>query len=323
MIRKLSFKQGLALCLVFAFLTSVFAEQNTYAQDWVLPQPGTRISLSPTFNPLILKGLKVHPENPFRFEFILDQGDKDSFKAELDGNLAKKNFFKSESTKLIKYFLASLTTPENDMWVNLSPYEKNRIIPQSFGQTEMGRDLLAQDYILKQITAHYLGEIRGYSIGRTSKSGRGNFIMNEYHYTPSLGKSEYGWQVYVGDAAVKGKRVLIQLLYRKNKEWDLAGTFEISGKKVKARSKDGKTKDVLLLTRISSLKRTIKLLEIKNMNKVKNQVSVQGKPKLSLLEHEQIDRRAMQDLSGALDGHMSVNVDKKKGCPNDFIGELR
>jgi hypothetical protein len=46
-----------------------------------------------------------------------------------------------------------LTTPENEMWVNLSPYEKDRIVPERFGQTEMGRDLLAQDYILKQITA--------------------------------------------------------------------------------------------------------------------------------------------------------------------------
>ena len=39
------------------------------------------------------------------------------------------------------------------MIINLSPYEKDRIIPPSFGQTEMGRDLLAEDYILKQITA--------------------------------------------------------------------------------------------------------------------------------------------------------------------------
>ena len=60
---------------------------------------------------------------------------------------------KQEVTKLIKYFLASLTIPESDLWVNLSPYEKNRIIPQSFGLTEMGRDLLAEDYMLKQITA--------------------------------------------------------------------------------------------------------------------------------------------------------------------------
>ena len=48
------------------------------------------------------------------------------------------------------------------MWVNLSPYEKDRIVPDAFGQTEMGRDLLAQDYILKQITASLIypeGEI--------------------------------------------------------------------------------------------------------------------------------------------------------------------
>ena len=33
------------------------------------------------------------------------------------------------------------------------PYEKDRIVPNSFGLTEMGRDLLAEDYMLKQITA--------------------------------------------------------------------------------------------------------------------------------------------------------------------------
>ena len=107
--------------------------------DFQLPVPGVMVHLSPTFNPPILKGIKVNPKNPFRFEFILDPGD---------AVLAK-----NENSKLIKYFLASLTTPEKDLWVNLSPYEKERIVPQSFGQTEMGRDLLAEDYILKQITA--------------------------------------------------------------------------------------------------------------------------------------------------------------------------
>ncbi|MDE2028630.1 MAG: hypothetical protein KGJ11_08820, partial [Candidatus Omnitrophica bacterium] len=58
-----------------------------------------------------------------------------------------------ESGRLIKYFLAGLTVPDKDLWVNLSPYEKDRIIPSGFGLTEMGRDLLAEDYLLKQITA--------------------------------------------------------------------------------------------------------------------------------------------------------------------------
>ena len=54
---------------------------------------------------------------------------------------------------LIKYFMATITIPEKNMWVNLSPYEKDRMIPEDFAQTEMGRDLLAQDYLLKQLTA--------------------------------------------------------------------------------------------------------------------------------------------------------------------------
>src|SRR6185295_1984955 len=91
------------------------------------------------------KGLKVNPDNPFRFEFILDTGDA-------VGN-GRERSLRDESSRLIKYFLASLTIPEKDLWVNLSPYEKDRIIPNSFGVTEMGRDLLAEDYMLKQITA--------------------------------------------------------------------------------------------------------------------------------------------------------------------------
>ncbi len=43
--------------------------------------------------------------------------------------------------------------PDKDQWVNLSPYEKDRIIPDNYGLTEMGRDVLAQDYMLKQISA--------------------------------------------------------------------------------------------------------------------------------------------------------------------------
>ena len=61
--------------------------------------------------------------------------------------------FKREADKLIKYFMTSLAVPEDEMWVNLSPYETDRIIPDGFRDTEMGRDLLAQDYILKQLTA--------------------------------------------------------------------------------------------------------------------------------------------------------------------------
>jgi len=148
-------KLTLAFTILCFFITSVLGTYPIYAQEFFLPAPGVRVNLSPEYNPAILKGIKVHPDNPFRFEFILDQGDnlKDSNVIPAKAGIQNQEQLKIEATRLIKYFLASLTIPEKDLWVNLSPYEKNRIIPQSFGLTEMGRDLLAEDYILKQITA--------------------------------------------------------------------------------------------------------------------------------------------------------------------------
>ena len=135
-------KKFISFFIFFCFIvTGIIGPCPVYAQDFVLPAPGVMVRLSPQFNPPILKGIKIHPDNPFKFDFILDAGD--------DVSLS----LKEQSTKLIKYFLASLTIPEKDLWVNLSPYEKDRIIPHSFGLTEMGRDLLAEDYMLKQITA--------------------------------------------------------------------------------------------------------------------------------------------------------------------------
>src|SRR5476649_1513525 len=45
------------------------------ADDFRLPVPGVMVHLSPEFNPPILKGIKVYPDNPFQFDFILDKGD--------------------------------------------------------------------------------------------------------------------------------------------------------------------------------------------------------------------------------------------------------
>ncbi|MBF0595732.1 MAG: hypothetical protein HQL22_12310, partial [Candidatus Omnitrophica bacterium] len=118
------------------------------------PVPGTMVGLSQPFNPPVFKGITVYPENPFKFDFILDKGNP----------VTTNDTLEDTSRRLVKYFLSSVTTPEKDLWVNLSPYEHNRIIPESFGQTDMGRDLLAQDYILKQITSSLM-----YPEGETGK----------------------------------------------------------------------------------------------------------------------------------------------------------
>ena len=138
-----NFRANIVLGLTIAFLANSIGLTTAQAQDFSLPAPGVMVNLSSEFTPAILKGIVIHPENAFKFDFIIDKGDREFSDSQK----------KEEYTKLIKYFMASLATPDEDQWVNLSPYEKDRIIKDDFGKTAMGRDLLAQDYLLKQITA--------------------------------------------------------------------------------------------------------------------------------------------------------------------------
>ncbi len=132
------------LILIGFVLSSLDPTGKAYAQAPIqLPTQSSLVSLTSSFQPPILKGVVIDQDNPFSFNFLLDQGEMSLSEVQVE----------KESKQLIKYFLASLTTPEDDLWVNLSPFEKDRIIPELFGQTEMGRDLLNQDYLLKQLAA--------------------------------------------------------------------------------------------------------------------------------------------------------------------------
>ena len=137
------------VCLTFIFSNLQYVHAQPAPQQAgdfginQLPVPGPMVGLSEPFTPVLMKGLKIHPENPFLLDFIMDVGKNNLPSQEL----------KSQSEMMVKYFLAALTVPENDLWVNLSPYEKDRILPYSFSRTELGRDLLGEDYILKQATA--------------------------------------------------------------------------------------------------------------------------------------------------------------------------
>ena len=140
-IRILNF--SITLCFFLATLGPICPITCSAEEEVVLPAPGVMVHLSPEFTPAYLKGIVIHPENALKFDFIIYKGDKALTDAQK----------REEYTKLTKYFLASLAIPDDDQWVNLSPYEKGRIIKDDFGKTEMGQDLLAQDYMLKQITA--------------------------------------------------------------------------------------------------------------------------------------------------------------------------
>jgi len=136
-----------ALSVLF-FLNNILPTGSAYAQT-VYPVVFASTSslqltgLSVAYHPPLVRGLSVYPDDPLKFDFIIDTGDDKISGPQL----------KQESEKLIKYFLASLTVPEKELWVNLSPYEKDRIIPDGLSMTQMGIDMLGQDYLLKNLTA--------------------------------------------------------------------------------------------------------------------------------------------------------------------------
>ncbi len=139
------FKRMTCLVTAFVFCFSLVLPPSTASAQFLpsLPLPGAMVVTSPGYVPTLIKGIRPDPVNPLQFSFLVDTGNSD-----LQGEA-----FDQETLKLIRYFLAALTVPEDEMWVNLSPYEGDRIIPPSFGMTEMGMDLLSQDYLLKQLTA--------------------------------------------------------------------------------------------------------------------------------------------------------------------------
>jgi len=143
--RFLSLKKNvnINILIIFTFVTMV-TPISLYAQTLpFLPKSNILLTKSNKFIPVTIKGIKILPHDPLQLSFIIDPGDSPKRGKKLQ----------NESKILIKYFLAALTVPTEEQWVNLSPAESNRIITDHFGKTQLGRDLLAQDYLLKQFTA--------------------------------------------------------------------------------------------------------------------------------------------------------------------------
>jgi len=136
-LRQTWYSRLISLCLIITFvITMVITPRTSYAQGGVLglPQPGTMVNLSSAYVPLMLTGLRLHPENPLLMDFIVSTGNSGLNASQV----------KTQSDRLIKYFLACLTIPENNQWVNLSPYEKDRIVDLSgeeFRQEFLGQGL--------------------------------------------------------------------------------------------------------------------------------------------------------------------------------------
>ena len=116
---------------------------SAYAAVKDLPSPVKLLKASGDFAPPMLKGIYFDPKNPFDIQFLLDPGDS---------RLSKRKR-QEQAAVQVRYFLAGLVTPAERLWVNLSPHEKDKVIAQEHETTELGRDMLKDDYLLKQFTS--------------------------------------------------------------------------------------------------------------------------------------------------------------------------
>lgn len=137
--------KGLAVMALVTFVATVmmvdmFRVKTSQAAMLGLPEPSQILRLSGDYSLPVLQGLKIDPANPMEIDFIVDRAGQDSLSEET-------------SSKLVRYFLSALAVPNESLWVNLSPYESERIIDDTLGITELGKDFLGQDYILKQLSS--------------------------------------------------------------------------------------------------------------------------------------------------------------------------
>lgn len=130
-----------AVTLVGSFLVmDLLRVKVTEASVLGLPEPNVILKASREFSYPILRGVKIDYNNPLNMDFIIDTSDQ----GEVD---------QAEAQRLINYFYATVAVPNESLWVNLSPYEQDRVVDDSLKETDLGRDLLAQDYVLKQFSS--------------------------------------------------------------------------------------------------------------------------------------------------------------------------
>lgn len=133
--------------IFYCFLSFVFLLTSTFNVAW--SGEGFSLSssvMSSSLMPAHLKGMIFHADQPFRIDFLMQPQE----------NLSLNQDKTDAYDRLIRYFLAALAIPDQDQWVNLSPYEKESMIPETFGRTQMGQDLLEQDLVLKHKVASFL-----------------------------------------------------------------------------------------------------------------------------------------------------------------------
>lgn len=136
LIRFRSFRCFVVFCFVFSLFLGGLPIESVLASAGEIPNLPA-VSKAKELN---LVGISVNPDNHFDVEFHLNTS-------------SNTEPTKKELHKLINLFIASLSFDAQDLWVNLSPYEKDRVISDKLARTEFGEVLLKQDAYLKKLSA--------------------------------------------------------------------------------------------------------------------------------------------------------------------------
>jgi hypothetical protein len=111
-----------------------------------LPPPDRVFVPAPLKEAAVLRGVRFVGGDAERIEFMFDP------KAERFTARAASEDVRRQS----RYFMAALSIPEEDLWVDLSPDTEKDAMPYDLEGTALGQDMLAQDYLLKQTVASSL-----------------------------------------------------------------------------------------------------------------------------------------------------------------------
>ncbi len=138
--RKQPWFRVIVWVLLFMYSVDIFGTQCARAQSMMMPPPSEVLLSAPLSAVPIFKGISLDPADPFKIDFVVEAEDRGKMDEE-------------QSKQFIRYFLTFLTIPAKDLWVNLSPAESDRIVNTTFGETVAGKEMLVQDYLLKQLAA--------------------------------------------------------------------------------------------------------------------------------------------------------------------------
>lgn len=98
---------------------------------------------------VVLNKLSVKPKENDKFDLLFGFDDVG---AEIEGRPLEQGVQK----RLFDYFWTGIVARNEDVWVNLAPDERNRMLPEYLGGTNLGRVMIEMDYNMKRLCASLL-----------------------------------------------------------------------------------------------------------------------------------------------------------------------